>query len=172
MRIMVMGEGATGKSTFARTLAKKLKTPVIHLEEITDAIGKENPEDIRKAIRAAVDEDDWVMDGNVFYKDVEYRLKRTDYIFLFASPRLVAAYRLIRRQRRVARGIEWRVGALNNTTYRVMLPWVLWRFSKRKKAVLKLARQLNVPIIRIKHWGRANEFLTDEFVRRLRATDV
>src|SRR4051812_22129729 len=65
-RVLVIGSGGAGKSTFARSLAERLGLPLIHLDALYWRPGwVETPkEEWAREVRRLLSADRWVMDGN------------------------------------------------------------------------------------------------------------
>ena len=59
MKILVIGDSAGGKSTFAKKLGKKLSLPVIHPDEVMDLIGREDKESIQQFIKNEIKKKDY-----------------------------------------------------------------------------------------------------------------
>jgi len=89
-RILVLGCGGAGKSTFARQLGDRLALPVVHLDIEYWSFGwKPTPEaEWQERVRRLVAADDWVMDGN-FSGSLSTRLSRCDAIVFLDLPRWV-----------------------------------------------------------------------------------
>ena len=88
-RILVLGSGGAGKSTFARKLSKILDLPVVHLDKHFWKSGW-NPMDTKRwmqEVERLIEAEEWVMDGN-YDGSLELRLSRTDAVFYldFSTP--------------------------------------------------------------------------------------
>ena len=101
-RVVILGPGASGKSTLAIQLSKIAGLPVIELDKVFWQRGlTATPRDQWiKVQEQLVEGNDWIMDGDLGpYDAVEVRLKPADtIIFLDLSP-LRCAWRAIRRSR-------------------------------------------------------------------------
>ena len=161
MRVMIFGDVSTGKSTFAQQLSKKLSLPVIHLDEIMKQIGREDRENVGKKNKSLVDKKNWVMDGNAFTKDKEYRIRQADQIIVFdASPWDTFAKHLMRWSR-IRLGLTKAVGGHDdglNLVYYV--PYIFFKFPERKKAAILLAESLGKKVIIIKNREQAKSYLS------------
>jgi|SRR6516162_96232 adenylate kinase family enzyme len=99
-RVVILGRGASGKSTLARRLGNITGLPVIELDKIfwqegLAAIPRERWILIQEKIVA---EDRWIMDGDLGHYDaVEVRLQAADTIVLLDFSLLRCAFRAIRR---------------------------------------------------------------------------
>jgi len=87
-RILVLGSGGAGKSTFARALAERLDLPLIHLDRHYWSAGwKPMPEDQwQQRVRSLASHEAWVMDGN-FSATLPARIARCDAIIFLDLPR-------------------------------------------------------------------------------------
>lgn len=100
-RILVIGSGGAGKSTFARELGGILDLPVVHLDALYWSAGwqKPSPEGWRATVSREIARPRWVMDGN-FGGTFPQRLERCDTVVLLDLPRLVCLWRVIKRHAR------------------------------------------------------------------------
>lgn len=97
-KIIVVGSGGAGKSTFARRLGDALNIEVIHLDQI---YWKPNwvtmPKDEwSKILEGLLASDSWVMDGN-FGGTREMRMAASDTIIFLDIPRRICLYRILKR---------------------------------------------------------------------------
>ena len=97
-KVLVIGSGGSGKSTFARRLGARTGLPVIHLDSIFWRAGwRETP---REEWAARVDEllkrDAWVMDGN-YGGTLERRLAACDTVVFLDLPRALCLWRIVAR---------------------------------------------------------------------------
>jgi adenylate kinase family enzyme len=89
-RILVLGAGGAGKSTFARALGDRLALPVIHLDIHFWSYGwKPTPDaEWQERVRRLAAADAWVMDGN-FSGSLALRMPRCDAVVFLDLPRWV-----------------------------------------------------------------------------------
>ncbi len=97
-KIIVIGSGGAGKSTFSRRLGEKLGIPVIHLDQL---YWRPNWEKTPKAeweatVAELLKGESWIMDGN-FGGTREMRMHAADTIIFLDIPRRVCLYRAIKR---------------------------------------------------------------------------
>ena len=113
MRVAVLGTSGSGKTTFARTLARRIGSPHIELDAINWQAGWRDlnthdlPEFARR-VAAAVAQETWVSDGN--YRRVRSLvLARATHIVWLDYPRWVVMTRVFRRSlvRAVSRQELW-----------------------------------------------------------------
>ena len=98
-RIVVIGSSGSGKSTLARQLGAGLNLPVFHLDKYfwhPGWIGTPKDEWKSQVENLALG-DSWIIDGN--YRDtLDIRLKMADTIIFLDLPRLICAWRVIKRR--------------------------------------------------------------------------
>jgi adenylate kinase family enzyme len=89
-RIMVIGSGGAGKSTFARRLSAITGLPLIHLDRHYWRPGwKRTPtEEWNAMVRELVARHEWIIDGN-YTNSLPPRIRRCDAIVFFDFPRLL-----------------------------------------------------------------------------------
>jgi adenylate kinase family enzyme len=97
-RILVIGSGGAGKSTFAKELGAILDLPVIHLDQVYWKPGWEKPakEEWAATVEKLVAQHEWIMDGN-FGGTLPQRIKRADAIILLDITRWVCLWRVAKR---------------------------------------------------------------------------
>lgn len=97
-RILVIGSGGAGKSTFANQLGAILELPVIHLDQAYWKPGWEKPskEEWSATIEQLVAQNEWIMDGN-FGGTLPQRIKRADAIILLDISRWICLWRVAKR---------------------------------------------------------------------------
>jgi adenylate kinase family enzyme len=101
-RIVVLGPGGAGKSTFARGLGRRLGVPVIELDKVfwTPALEPTPIDAWRERQRQLAAASDWVMDGDLGpYDDPEPRLVRADTVVVLDLPRWRCLWRSVIRSR-------------------------------------------------------------------------
>jgi adenylate kinase family enzyme len=97
-RVLVIGSGGSGKSTFAPRLGQRLGLPVIHLDRLFWHAGwVETPKDEwRRKVEELCAGDAWVMDGN-YSGTLEVRLDACDTVIFLDLPRAVCLWRVLKR---------------------------------------------------------------------------
>jgi adenylate kinase family enzyme len=98
-RVIVIGPGGAGKSTFAKRLGQLLNIEVKHLDWFYWQSGWTAPakEDWLKTVTELTSGDSWIMDGN-FGGTLELRLKHCDTIVFLDMPRLLCLWRVAKRR--------------------------------------------------------------------------
>ena len=146
-RVLVIGSGGAGKSTFARRLGERLGVPVIHLDRVYWRAGwVETPkEEWKKKVEELCAGDSWVMDGN-YSGTLEARLEACDSVVFLDLPRILCLWRVVKRsllyRRRgrpdMAEGCPERL----DREYLLFLLWV-WNYRKRSRPTVlrRLAEQ-------------------------------
>lgn len=162
-RILVIGSGGAGKSTFARRLGGLLGLEVIHLDALYWSAGwVETPKDVwRERVGELVRREAWVMDGN-YSGTLELRLAACDTVVFLDLPRAACVWGILKRAfiyRRatrpdMARGCPERVTA-------DFLRWV-WNYPARARPkVLKLLAEHagGRRVVRLRTRAEVEEFL-------------
>jgi adenylate kinase family enzyme len=100
--VVILGRGASGKSTLARSLGEITRLPVIELDQIfwqsgLMAISRDQWVVIQRQLTA---EDEWILDGDLGpYDAVEVRLQAADTIIFLDFSLLCCAWRAVMRSR-------------------------------------------------------------------------
>jgi len=138
-RVLILGPGASGKSTLAARLAEITGLPVIELDKVFWQPGllPTPPEQWEELQQKLVDKDQWIIDGDLGPYDAgEVRLGAADTIILLDFSFIRCAWRALRRGRE--RSDFW-----------------LWLFRYRRKsrpvlidAIHKFASQAELHVLR------------------------
>lgn len=98
-RVLVIGPGGSGKSTFSLALSKATGLPVIHLDSHFWRPGwKRVPaEEWPKMVSELMRGEAWIMDGN-FGSTLDLRLQAADTVFFLNLPRRTCLFRVLRRR--------------------------------------------------------------------------
>jgi len=111
-RVVILGRGASGKSTLARSLGQITGLPVIELDKIFWRPGlAATPRGQWVAVQEKlVAEEKWIMDGDLGpYDAVEVRLRAADTIIFLDFSLVRCAWRAVRRARERADFWRWLV---------------------------------------------------------------
>jgi GTPase SAR1 family protein len=138
-RVLILGPGASGKSTLAARLAEITGLPVIELDKIFWKPGLlPMPRDQWVELQQKlVDEDQWIIDGDLGpYDAVEARLRAVDTIILLDFSLIRCAWRALRRSHERSDFWLW-----------------LWRYRRQSRPILieainKLAPQADLHMLR------------------------
>lgn len=165
MRIMIIGDSASGKSTFALKLGKKIGVDPWYLDVEMDKLGRRNRRQIGELIRNYVDSHkDWVIEGNAFTKDKTYRLEAADMVVVFNPIRLVTFYRVVRRYLRQKMGKESRIGSTDTSLdLGYYIPYIFWQFPRRRKAAEAYTRGLDKKLIQVNNYRTADQLIESRF---------
>jgi adenylate kinase family enzyme len=109
-RVVIMGRGASGKSTLAVRLGEILGLPVIELDKLFWQPGLvPTPRDQWAALQQdLVKQEGWIMDGDLGpYDAVDVRLRAADTIIVLDFSLVRCAWRAIRRSRERADFWRW-----------------------------------------------------------------
>jgi len=95
-RVVVVGSGGAGKSTFSRRLGALTGLPVVHLDDLYWRPGWEpTPVDEWRAVQArVVTEPRWIVDGN-YSATLDVRLERADTVVFLDFPRALCLSRAL-----------------------------------------------------------------------------
>lgn len=98
-RVLVIGSGGAGKSTFSHRLGRRLGLEVIHLDVAYWMPGwVEPPKDVwARKVDELCSRDSWVMDGN-YSGTLEARLAACDTVVFLDLPRTVCVWRVLKRR--------------------------------------------------------------------------
>ena len=112
-RVVILGRGASGKSTLARRLGAITGLPVVELDQVFWRPGRAatpGPEwKVRQ--RELVDGERWILDGDLGpYDAPEIRLAAADAIVLLDFPLWLCAWRALGRSRQRADFWWWLIG--------------------------------------------------------------
>ena len=101
MRIAVLGTSGSGKSSFARRLARLIGAPHVELDALNwqsgwRGLNSQDPQEFRRKVEAALSPESWVSDGN--YRRVrDLVLARATHIVWLDYSRWVVMNRVLRR---------------------------------------------------------------------------
>jgi adenylate kinase family enzyme len=95
-RVLVIGSGGAGKSTFATRLARITGLPLIHLDQLFWQPGWIEPA-WKATVQQLVAAERWVMDGN-FGGTLDERLQACDTVVFLDLSRWLCLWRVIRRR--------------------------------------------------------------------------
>jgi adenylate kinase family enzyme len=99
-RVLVMGCSGSGKSTFGRQLADKLRLPFVPIDRIYWQPGwrEPKPEDFSAMMTIEAEKPAWVIDGNFLNDGASLlRRERADTVCFFDLPRSICMLGVIRR---------------------------------------------------------------------------
>ena len=98
-RVLVIGPGGSGKSTFARRLGRVVGLEVKHLDSFYWRAGWTKPsnEDWITKVNELISGESWIIDGN-YGGTLAQRVERCDTIIFLDMPRLLCVWRVTKRR--------------------------------------------------------------------------
>ena len=143
-RLLILGCGGSGKSTFSRRLAEATGLNLVHLDSFywkPDWNHTPLPE-WEAAVHNMIGKDSWIIDGS-YHGTLDLRLQRADAVVFFDLPRLICISRVIKRRLQNLGGSN-RLGMPSGCPERIywkFLKWV-WRYptANKPQVVEKLSR--------------------------------
>jgi adenylate kinase family enzyme len=87
-KVIILGNGGTGKSTLASLLGRELNYPVTHLDQLSMRAGWVHvPEsEFREKLTAILSTNRWIVDGWSYHSTMRMRLDACDTIIYLAYP--------------------------------------------------------------------------------------
>ena len=138
-RVLVIGSGGSGKTTFAKELAARTGLPLIHLDQLFWSPGwVPMPDDQWDALIAQlIARDSWIMDGN-YGRTMAVRLEAADTVIFLDLPRVVCTWRILKRQLRYFGRIrpDSAPGCPERITWE-FISWVWTYPSRRRPDIMK-----------------------------------
>jgi adenylate kinase family enzyme len=138
-RVLVIGSGGSGKSTFSVMLAAKTGLPLVHLDRLYWKPGWIEPAkaDWEVTVRRLIAEPRWILDGN-YGGTLPERLAACDTVVFLDAPRLVCVTRVLLRRLRHALGTRPDVaeGCPEQLTWS-FLAWIWGYPSRRRGEILR-----------------------------------
>ena len=100
-KILVIGSGGAGKSTFSAKLGVQLGLPVLHLDAYFWRAGWVEPDkdEWRQTVERLTAKEAWIMDGN-YGGTLDIRLAACDTVIFLDMPRYLCLWRILRRRLR------------------------------------------------------------------------
>jgi adenylate kinase family enzyme len=145
-RVLVIGSGGAGKSTFAAQLAEMTELPLIHLDEVYWKAGWIEPsrEEWQRTTDRLLAGGAWVMDGN-YGGTLERRLAACDTVFFLDVPRMLCLWRVLRRYLRFRGGNRpgMAAGCNERLTWRFAW-WILSYPELRRPAIMRRLDEFRV----------------------------
>lgn len=157
---MIFGDTASGKSSFAEKLARIENLPVLHLDRIMDDIGRNDRRGIGEHIKDAASEPKWIIEGNAFTKDADYRIKQADRIYVFDFSRFATLANHLRRYVKIRGRKETRKGSDSiELNLRYFIPYIFIKFPPRKRRALQLAQSQGKDIVVFRRYRDIDRYL-------------
>jgi adenylate kinase family enzyme len=168
-RVVVVGTSGSGKSTFARRLAERLRTRCVELDALYWGPEWTPRIDFEQQVLHAVQEPRWVIDGNyALVRDLVWRRSTAivwlDYSFfrVFSQAFRRTARRVVLRERLYGDNRETFYG----TFFDIDSPlWLVARTHSRRRReyslLLDRPEYIDVTVVRLQAPGAADDFLSD-----------
>ncbi len=142
-RVLVIGVGGAGKSTFAKRLGEILKIEVTHLDRLYWSAGwkKMEKQEWKERVGELIQGDEWIMDGN-YTGTMDVRIKACDTVIFLDIARPVCLWRVCKRAL-MYRG-RIRPDMAEGCSEKVDLEFLrwIWNYGKEiKPQVLKLLEE-------------------------------
>jgi adenylate kinase family enzyme len=170
-KIAVVGTTGSGKTTFARRLAKHVGAPCVELDALHwgPNWSECSEEEFQARVRSAIAADAWVVDGSYAGKLGDLVLERADLVVWLDLPLRTILGRLWRRTvHRIRNGVElwggnretWRGAFLSRDS---LFVWALKTHrSRRRRYVQRLAR---FDLVRLRSQQEAESWLDRQLSR-------
>ena len=153
-RVLVIGAGGAGKSSFAARLSRTYGLPLIHLDALYWKPGwvETNKAEWQERVGQLVGGDRWVMDGN-YGGTLDQRIAACDTVVFLDMPRLLCLGRALRRyvRHRGHSRPDMTAGCPERLSFAFL--WWIWTYpSKRRPQILSrlgaLSSEQRVVILR------------------------
>lgn len=169
-RVLVIGSGGAGKSTFATRLGEILRIPVIHLDALYWQPGWVEPprEDWLRILEEAVRPDAWIMDGN-YTGTLDQRLAACDTAIFLDFPPGICLWRVTRRAWRYRH--RTREDMAPGCNEKLDLEFLFWVWSYRRRSRPKVEALLQkyqdaITVIRLHSPADVDRYLETERARQ------
>ena len=170
-RVNVVGVSASGKTTFARELARRLDVPHVELDALHWEPGwTEAPDDVmRTRVETATAGEAWVVDGNyAAVRDIVWGRAQAVVWLDFRLSTILWRY-ATRTHRRIRERIEIWPGTGNRERLSMhllrrdgLLWWILSTYRRRRREYpLLLAGQPDMAVVRLRSPSEADAWLED-----------
>jgi adenylate kinase family enzyme len=162
-KVLVIGSGGAGKSTFSRRLHEITKLELIHLDIVywkPNWVETSKPEWFAK-LAELLEKDSWIMDGN-YDGSLEMRLEKCDTAIFLDMPRVLCLYRVLKRALKYRNATRPDMAdGCNEKVDRKFAEWI-WDYPNKDKIIVeeKLQRfEDKRKIIRLKSKREVENFL-------------
>jgi adenylate kinase family enzyme len=169
-RVIVLGSGGSGKSTFSTKLAKETGLPLVHLDRLFWKSGWVIPdkEEWHKELINQVQQEEWVMDGN-YGSTIDLRLERADTVILFDYVPLLCLYRVLKR--RIMYHKKTRPDMGEGCEEKIDFEFIIWVWSFRKKKIPDLLNKIeNKKGIQFHHFKKPKD--AEDYLKKCNIKEV
>lgn len=134
-KVVIFGMPGAGKSTWSLKLSNNTGIPVYHIDQFffTNNWKKRPTEDFVRLKQEIMKNDSWILDGNGL-KTLELRYKEADTVILFAYPRWICYWRIVKRLFSKDPAIKDRAPECKEAV-RWELVKYMWDFNKRAQTL-------------------------------------
>jgi adenylate kinase family enzyme len=161
-KVLVIGSGGSGKSTFARRLGTSLDLEVIHLDSIYWSAGwVEMPKpEWKKTVEALLTRNAWIMDGN-YSGTLAMRLEACDTVIFLDISRVICIWRLLKRAvfYRNERRPDMAEGCPERLNWK-FIKWVWGYHERTRPKIIKLLETSAKQVIWLRSSTEVKKFLT------------
>ena len=164
-KILVIGSGGAGKSTFSRHLGKILNIEVIHLDTLYWNPGWiETPKPVwRNMVEELIDKDSWIIDGN-YSGTLDIRVDACDTVIFLDIARLTCLWRVMKRVMLYRNGRRPDMTEGCRERLRLEFARWIWNYPERTRPkVLKLLKDSSQSknVVRLCNQADMDSFLID-----------
>lgn len=133
-RVLVIGSGGAGKSTFATALAERTGLPLVHLDALFWRPGwVETPRpEWAETVQRVIAGDRWILDGN-YGGTLPQRMAACDTVIFLDLPRLLCATRALRRWFRFRGGSRPDMAPGCPERPSLAFLWWIWTYPTRRR---------------------------------------
>ena len=163
-KVLVIGSGGSGKSTFARDMGQLLNIEVIHLDtHYWNSGWVETPKaEWLRTIEELLSRDSWIMDGN-YSGTLEVRLRACDTVIFLDISRPTCLWRVLKRV--VLYRNNGRPDMTVGCPEKFNLEFIRWVWNYPRKTRPKVIRRLsenseNKKVVRLRSRAEVERFLT------------
>lgn len=162
-KVVVIGSGGAGKSTFSRRMGEITGLPVIHLDKLFWRPGwVQTPKDEwADLVQREIERPEWIMDGN-FGGTRLMRMQAADTIIMLDLPRWLCIYRVLKRTLTYSPGR--RPDMAEGCHERLDLEFILWIWNypnrSRKTAYEAMEKLSDKDIMILKTRREVDEYLS------------
>lgn len=141
-RVLVIGPGGSGKSTFAKRLGEILKIEVKHLDSFYWRSGWTKPsnEEWIKTVNDLISGESWIIDGN-FGGTLPLRVERCDTVIFLDMPRLLCLWRVTKR--RITYRKRSRPDMAEGCNEKLDLEFISWVWNYSNRSRPRIVKLLN-----------------------------
>jgi adenylate kinase family enzyme len=165
-RVVVIGSGGSGKSTFSRKLGEVTGLRVVHLDQLYWHPGwvKTPREEWIPIVQSEIDKSEWIIDGN-FGNTRAMRMAAADTIIMLDAPRWLCMYRILKRRLTYREGSrpDMAEGCHERFDTEFIL-WV-WNFPRDggRRAMDEIAELNGKRVVILRTQREINAFLLDPY---------